>query len=473
MKKSILLLCMAAALAGCSGEILDTGKDNTQQEGGPMTFNLTVLETKAPKTGWADGDKIYVFFNGLANKYLVLERDGSGWTNSSGGGALLPTDFSVLGTKTLTAVHFPVAVDVAYADGKFSFTSGGKPVYNYYLFETDKPYTLDGGTEVTATLSLNKPADMVQIYVEGIAPSKVADYTFGCSKIRPVACTAVFSDGSISEKVLQAGARLSGVAEDNGCIFAGRLVWHGAEKNYTFTIASDTQLYTLTRSGRTLFGGLKYYFPPLTAIGGDNWTVQNASDLYVDLGIEVDGKKIYWAKCNLGADSETDYGDYFAWGEVTGTNEGKANFADDGSTYYFGTYPFFTKYTGSDLSMLEKEDDAAYAALGGKFRMPTKAEIEALAALPQQWVTESGIVGVKFTGNGNTLFFPAASYWMATNFEGAYAGVYGYYLTSSYDTPPDTHLAHALMLDINTENAYSSYAYRPYGHSVRPVFVDE
>ena len=144
MKKAILVLCMAAGLVSCAKNNLDPGKDNTQKEGVPMTFDVTVLETKAAKADWADGVKIYVFFNGLETKYLVLERSGSSWTNTSGGDTLLDSDFSGPGTKTLTAVHFPVDVTVAYADSKFSFTSGGKPVYNYYLYETGKAYTVDG-----------------------------------------------------------------------------------------------------------------------------------------------------------------------------------------------------------------------------------------------------------------------------------------------------------------------------------------
>ena len=111
MKKAILVLCMAAGLVSCAKEIPDTGKENTQKEGVPMTFDVTVLETKAAKTAWADGDKIYVFFNGLETKYLVLEYDGSSWANDAG--TLVYTDFEGLGTRTLTAVHFPVAVDVS------------------------------------------------------------------------------------------------------------------------------------------------------------------------------------------------------------------------------------------------------------------------------------------------------------------------------------------------------------------------
>ena len=36
---------------------------------------------------------------------------------------------------------------------------------------------------------------------------------------------------------------------------------------------------------------------------------------YVDLGLPSGTK---WATCNVGADKETDYGLYFAWGETVG-----------------------------------------------------------------------------------------------------------------------------------------------------------
>ena len=459
MKKAILLFCMAAGLVSCAKDILDTEKENTQKEGVPMTFNVTVLETKATKTDWADGDKIYVFFNGLETKYLILERSSGVWSNTSGGGTLMDSDFSSLGTKTLTAVHFPVTVDVAYADSKFSFTSGGKPMYNYYLFETGKDYTVDG-TTVSATLSMRKPADMVQIHVAGIQ-GNVADYTFGCSKIRPVACASVGTDGVITESVLQAGARVSGFADSDGGIFAGRLTTTGAA-NYKFTVASDANIYTLTRDGKTLTAGKMYNFPSLSTTGGSNWAVQNASDLYVDLGLSVK-----WAKYNVGATTETGYGDYFAWGETTGYNEGKTNFASDWSNYYFGTQSSFTKYTGSDYTVLQKEDDAAYAALGGKFRMPTKAEIDALLALSKKWVTNyngSGINGYTFTGNGNTLFLPAAGYRIGTYFNDS--GSYGYCWSSSLNSDfPD----YAWRLIFLSGGAYATFNYRYYGFSVRSV----
>ena len=284
MKKAILLLCMAAGLMSCAKGLLNPQEESARNEGVPMTFDVTVLETKAAKTGWADGDKIYVFFNGLETKYLVMTYSiGTGWSDASGGGDLLDTDFSGLGTKKLSAVHFPVAVDVTYSDSKFSFTSGDKPVYNYYLFEEGKDYTVDG-TTVSATLSMGKPADMVQIHVAGIE-SSVAAYTFCCSKIKPVACTSVGVDGSVTESVLQAGARLSGIADSDGGIFAGRLTSPDVPADYEFTVTDGTEIYTLTRTGKTLTAGTMYNFPALSVTGGANWTVTAASNLRGGLDI--------------------------------------------------------------------------------------------------------------------------------------------------------------------------------------------
>lgn len=284
MKKAILLLCLTAGLLSCTKEPVTTQEPAT---GIPMSFEISVAETKAAKTTWADGDKIYVFFKGLAAKYLVMTYNAAtGWTSTSGGDTLLDTDFSNLGTKTLTAVHFPVNVKVTYDNGRFSFANSLslKPVYNYYLFQTGNAYTVDGAT-VTASLTMGKPADMVQIHVAGIQ-GNVSTYTFGCSKIRPVACKSVGTDGTITENVLHAGALLSGIADSDGGIFAGRLTNPGVATDYTFTVTDNANIYTLTRSNRELTAGKMYNFPALNETGGDNWSVSAKDSEYTDLSAE-------------------------------------------------------------------------------------------------------------------------------------------------------------------------------------------
>ena len=468
MKKTfIIFLCMAAGLLSCTND--DNNMEEPMPAGVPMTFNISVDEeatTRAAKTSWASGDQIYVLFNGLETKYLVLTYDGTAWTNTSGGGTLESTDFSGLGTKTLTAVYFPVAVDVAYADSKFSFTSGGKPVYNFYLFEAGKAYTVDG-TTVTASLSMGKPADMVQIHVAGIQGS-VGNYTFGCSKIKPVACTSVGTDGTITEDVLQAGARLSGFADSDGGIFAGRFISLDAT-DYVFSVASNDQIYTLTRTGKTLTAGKMYNFPSLTTTGGTNWAVQNASDLYVDLGLPSGTK---WAKHNVGATTETDKGDYFAYGEI----QPKSNY--DWGTYLYGTASYsVTKYTASGYTVLQPEDDVAYSTLGGKFRMPTNAELDELKNTSNcNWTWQSNYNGSGISGylvtskisgyTSNSIFLPATGWMDGSTLKDTSNGSYR---SSSLDTGY-TYSAGYLIFKPDAVAWDNVGRFRDDGLSVRPVY---
>lgn len=466
MKQTIILISAIAGLLSCAkGPVI-----SQEETGVPMNFNISVTETKAAKNTWANGDKVYVLFKGLATKYLILSYNGSEWTNTSGGGTLLDSDFSGLNPKTLTAVHFPVEVDVAYADSKFSFTSGGKPVYNYYLFEAGKAYTVSG-TTVNASLSMGKPADMVQIHVPGIQES-VGDYTFGCSKIKPVACASVGFDGAITESVLQAGVRVSGVADSDGGIFAGRLVYPGELKDYKFTVASDDKIYTLTRASKALTAGTLYNFPSLSTTGGSNWAEQNAFDLYVDLGLSVK-----WSSTNLGATSPSDYGDYFSWGETTPKDIYSWSTYElcNGSSYTLTKYNNNTSYGAVDNKSEFKhygyEDDAARQALGGKWRIPTDEEWTELRE-NCDWTpaTRNGIKGYEVkstkTGNNNSIFLPAAGYREEKDGQDILTneGDEGCYWSSTlYEADA------ARSAFFNSDMVYRYEYSRCYGLSIRPV----
>ena len=123
---------------------------------------------------------------------------------------------------------------------------------------------------------------------------------------------------------------------------------------------------------------------------------------YVDLGL-----KVKWATCNVGAEKPEDYGDYFAWGETKPKTE-----------YSWSTYKF-TKYTGSDKTVLDAADDAATANWGSAWRMPTFEEVQDLFDnCTWEWqaagnATFGGVAGYKVTSKktGYTdkyIFLPAA-----------------------------------------------------------------
>jgi len=115
---------------------------------------------------------------------------------------------------------------------------------------------------------------------------------------------------------------------------------------------------------------------------------------YVDLGLP---SGTLWATCNVGAEEEYEYGDYFAWGETKPKK-----------VYASATY----KFNNSQVKELELEDDAAHVNMGGKWCTPSQTQFKELFENTENnWIdnySDTNVGGILFTGkNGNTLFFPA------------------------------------------------------------------
>jgi hypothetical protein len=140
---------------------------------------------------------------------------------------------------------------------------------------------------------------------------------------------------------------------------------------------------------------------------------------YVDLGLP---SGTLWATKNIGASSETDYGEYYMYGKG----------ADDytvtsGQSEYFGTE-----------DPLASSADTATQLWGGQWQMPTSAQCQELIDNTTcTWETNfngSGVVGAKFTNNSDStkyIFLPASGY--LYNGSGDYVGERCYYSTSTPD----------------------------------------
>ena len=140
---------------------------------------------------------------------------------------------------------------------------------------------------------------------------------------------------------------------------------------------------------------------------------------YVDLGLPSGLK---WAKCNVGAETETDYGDYFMWGSTTPNEEctwAKTPF-NNGSSDYNETYFNSVKDTVCPNGVLAKEYDAASQIMGGDWRMPTASEYQTLYN-ETLWVwCPGGNVGIKKTDkSGNEsieyIAYPTGYFVFKTN----------------------------------------------------------
>ena len=199
----------------------------------------------------------------------------------------------------------------------------------------------------------------------------------------------------------------------------------------------------------------------------------------VDLGLSVK-----WAACNLGASSPEEYGDYYAWGETepyySGLNpltwkEKKTGYNWSSYGLIKGSQTSLTKYCldpsygyngFTDFkAVLDQEDDAAYMALGGNWRMPTDAEwTELRVQCTWEWTSMNGIYGQMVTGpNGNSIFLPAAGVLGSSLF---FEGSYGTHWSSSLNTD---YSDRAWYVDFDSSSVNRTYYDRYVGRSIRPV----
>ena len=110
----------------------------------------------------------------------------------------------------------------------------------------------------------------------------------------------------------------------------------------------------------------------------------------VDLGLSVK-----WANMNVGAEKDSGFGTYFAWGEV----KPKQYYSWNTYMWSKGDSQFLTKYSVGDRSLqLVPPDDAAHVNWGGEWRMPTVDEFDELVDPENctwEWTTKDGVNGYR------------------------------------------------------------------------------
>lgn len=136
----------------------------------------------------------------------------------------------------------------------------------------------------------------------------------------------------------------------------------------------------------------------------------------VDLGLSV-----MWAQCNLGAQRPGDFGGYYTFGAIQEQEE-----------YNPESYTLSGHFRDESISGHPRYD-AAYAQLGGKWRIPTVEEYNELiekCTFELVTDTDSGHLCLRATGpNGNTILFPAGGWknvWGLND-----GGSYGWYHTAT------------------------------------------
>ena len=276
MKKITLLTIFGLALmalSACNKEEVTASRT--------LKLDLNIIhdsDTKAVKTGWESGDKIYVFFGKPADHttpaYLTLTYNGSTWTEDWTAG--LEAEIASTASGKLHAVYTPgklgtISYDPYYKEYRFTGSDHG-----WYLKCENVSYTVSEGV-LAATLNMARPSDFVQFYLEGQA-ANAGKLQFSGDKILKVEVSGLdqtrFRQGNYNY-----GRPIDGVAYKGGLMFSGLLKEDasGVEASHTLTITDtkgtrdtkDDVVYT-TKATKTMKYGDAFVLP---ALDNAAWTV--------------------------------------------------------------------------------------------------------------------------------------------------------------------------------------------------------
>ena len=496
MKKiTFFLFAAILAMVSCNKEQLS--KQNNGRETIALGISVELnaehsgVSVKAVKTGWETNDVIYVFFTGkAAPQYLEMRWDGSQWNYT----AKNSLSFDGSESGSMRAVYLPFGSDATVSADGSSFTFGST-TYSYYLTDMIS-YDVTGG-KLSGTFHMRIPEGYVQFFIDDASADSATEIELREPKMTPAGIASISEDGAIATSALAKGAPLPGyvydkeaktAGESKGWLFSGILLAESrnATADYHFTLVKggwQGSYYSYAKSGISLYTSESTLRAiKLPAISG--WSA--ITDYKpIDLGMEVNGKRVYWSSRNLGAtadfpagtsdaEKQTTWGGYYAWGETST----KSDYS--WSTYKYGTAnTALTKYCseayGKDgysdsLRLLEDSDDAARVNLGGIWRTPTDPEYVNLKDY-FDWTEDTDYNGLKVSSKveGFTdryIWFPRSGYMNGTNAVLENGSGYPYVYTWSASTTSTGQKAFRMY---GYKKGARGNADRFYGCPVRPV----
>ena len=310
-------LALALGLTSCQNELAEF----TPSGGERITLSVTQDDADGTRTYlnddkkvvWSTGDALSLFDTKNINQPFELTKGAGNTTGEFGGTvsadsrveyyAVYPySEGYTISSGTVTGVTRP-AEQTAVANG------------------FDKSAAImTGYTTKKENLAFKQLCAFVQITTES-ATKKIVFKTNGTESLAGTLSVAIAADGIGTATVTSGGTGTVTLvpAGNEESIAAGTYliaVLPGTlEQGFTMEcIGTDGSELTRSYNGSTSVLNRKAVINMGTASEEQGWTPTVNGHGYVDLGIRMNGKKILFATCNVGASSPEEYGDYFAWG---------------------------------------------------------------------------------------------------------------------------------------------------------------
>ena len=281
MKKIISFFAMAAMLfVSCTSELDDNGSvagGTSGQDGifapGKYTFNVEVLETKAVKTAWENGDKIFVFFDDAVTKsatdvatlpYITLNFNEGEWIADD---EKAPKEIPSSGK--LSAVFCPFGAGEITKESSTFYISKTSA---YFMQDTEVPYVNENNV-VSFGLDMAMEVDFAQIWIPAEGLDETHEYSLSVKNTEKIAnnnyaaglkktYTAVITpyNGKIICQENNCGAPITGHYYDGGFVFYG-IASLGEDAKLAFELkdiscsGNDQNIYVYTKKDIESFEG--------------------------------------------------------------------------------------------------------------------------------------------------------------------------------------------------------------------------
>lgn len=296
----IILLTMLLAFTACRQEMVLPSEGDVVN-GTNICLNLNLqhpdVATKGIKSGWENGDKVFIFLSDCTTGCFTTTYNGTGWSTGIVGVVTIGS------TKILHAVYLPYGNDATptFSQNKWTFN---KATDTYYFYASNVPYTVETvGTEqvITATVQMVKPSTYVQFYVP--LASATGTVQFACNALCPAGLASLSSDGTVTENIGTAGQPVTGYAD----------TLEGEEGYYVSGIPVDnpgTDYYFVLKKGDTY----SHFYKNRSAIQTNkayqlasytSWPVVGSSQYVMMEGLR-------WETVNKGADIPWELGTPYA-----------------------------------------------------------------------------------------------------------------------------------------------------------------